>query len=153
MLLSPVAPLWLKDDVTLLSLCCWREDRGGTLAAEIAMCCSVRNRVQHPSWWGHSYREVILEAWQYSCFNPADPNATKYPNLNDPTYQRCLAAAQYAMNPANPDTSLGADSYFDASLDDRPPKWTKGPHSVQTVVIGRLRFWRTAPPAHKPVKH
>ena len=141
-MLRSVKQEWLKPEL-LLALACWREARGETPQVQLAMCCSVRNRVTHPGWWGHDWKSVILAPWQYSSFNPSDPNSTKYPETNDPIFQQCLKAAQYAMTLKLADVSFGADSYFDKSLDSDPPKWTKQPSAKETLVVGRLRFWQT----------
>jgi N-acetylmuramoyl-L-alanine amidase len=62
-------------DTFLLALAIYREARGEDLAAKIAVGCVIRNRVQHPSWYGRSWFEVITKPYQFSSFNLGEPNS------------------------------------------------------------------------------
>lgn len=128
------------DDESLLALCVWREARGEIFDAKFAVACSIRNRVNHPRWWGRDYRSVILDPWQYSSFNSGDPNATKFPGQTDAAYTECLEAAQNVLK-GIADTTEGAVSYYDKSLDHNPPKWSLSPQFAYTVDLGALHFY------------
>ena len=131
---------------TLLVLCVWREARGEGPDAMLGVAWSIRNRVLRPGWWGHSWMSVILMPLQYSSFNHNDPNATKWPSEESPTFTDCLIAANkvYTFDlqqaPLVPDPTGGATHYFDASLDHNPPTWAK--EMTKTCEIGRLRFYK-----------
>lgn len=129
--------------VFLIALCVWREARGETADAKNAVAWSIRNRVTNPRWWGHDYVGVILMPYQYSSFNRNDPNSTKFPATNDPTWEDSMKAALavYSNPPTVPDGSIGADSYFDKSLDLNPPSWSK--IAVKTADIGSFHFFNT----------
>jgi N-acetylmuramoyl-L-alanine amidase len=128
------------DDLHLLALCVWREARGEIYDAKFGVACSIRNRVNHPTWWGHNYHEVILEKWQYTSFDPSDPNSKKFPQDTDHSYVDCLKAAAAVIGGAG-DTTSGASSYFDRSLDTHPPKWATDGSNVHTVDVGHLHFY------------
>src|SRR5258708_39654967 len=96
------------DDGHLLALSVWREARGEVYDAKFAVACSIRNRVNHPCWWGKMYHEVILEKWQYSSFDPSDPNSTKFPASTDPFYLESTEAASCIINGGMADTTSGA---------------------------------------------
>jgi N-acetylmuramoyl-L-alanine amidase len=130
------------DDVHLLALCIWREARGETWKTKLAVGCSVRNRVQHPTWWGHDYRSVILDPWQYSSFNASDPNSNKWPNDDDSNWLESLEAASLIINGNTTDTTGGSTSYYDRSLDDTPPKWASSPEMVKMRDNGAMHFYR-----------
>ena len=132
--------------VILLAVCIWRESRGELHVTKTAVAWSIRNRVLKPGWWGHSFEGVILMPWQYSSFNHSDPNAVKWPNSADPAWVDSLDIAQkvFTNDPALPDPSHGATSYFDISLDTDPPKWSFDGSNVKTVDMGRLHFYRLA---------
>ena len=128
--------------ITLLALCIWREARGEVYATKQAVACSIRNRVQRPGWWGHSWIGCILMPHQYSSFNRNDPNASKFPEANEPAWQDSFDIATKVYQGTMGDNSAGATSYFDASLDDDPPKWTTDGSNTHTVDLGRLRFYK-----------
>lgn len=141
------APQITADDiypVTLLALCIWREAQGEPFEAKQAVGWSIRNRVNRPRWWGHSFESCILMPWQYSSFNRNDPNATKLPVSSDPNWHDALTIALqlYSPNPVLTDTSCGADSYFDKSLDSKPPSWAAA--AQHTADVGAFHFYRSA---------
>lgn len=130
----------------LLALCIWREARGELVTTKEAVAWSIRNRVDNPRWWGHSWSGIILMPWQYSSFNRSDPNATKWPTPNDPAWIESLTVAQqvFLADASLPDPTHGATSYFDNSLDTDPPKWATDGSMVKTVDFGRLHFYKLA---------
>jgi hypothetical protein len=62
------------------------------LAAKIAAGCVIRNRVQHPSWYGRNWFEVITKPYQFSSFNPGDPNSAVFGSAADRPWQDSLVA-------------------------------------------------------------
>jgi N-acetylmuramoyl-L-alanine amidase len=129
-------------DLVLLALCCWREARGQPKIAKTGQVFTVKNRLAHPGWWGHSYVTIILMPFQYSSFNHNDPNAVKMPFSDDPAWQECLEVAQDVYQGIVPDPSNGATHYFDASLDAHPPKWATDGSMEHVVDLGLFRFWK-----------
>jgi N-acetylmuramoyl-L-alanine amidase len=127
-------------NIALLALCIWREARGEILAAKKGVAWSVKNRVDHPSWWGDSYHTVILKPKQYSSFNPGDVNAVKFPDEHDTAWQACLQIALSVYTGESTDNTDGADHYYDTSIP--APSWT-APPVVHKVDIGRLKFFKT----------
>ena len=132
------------QDQTLLALVLWREARGELYLTKQAVAWSIRNRVKHPSWWGHTWWSVILFPWQYSSFNHNDPNAVKWPVEDDPTWEDCLEIASMigAEPPKVGDMTGGAVSYFDISLDTHPPTWATDGSMTKTLDSGRLHFYK-----------
>jgi N-acetylmuramoyl-L-alanine amidase len=132
------------NDHDLLALCIWREARNQPHAAKFAVGCSIRNRVQHPRWWGRDYRSVILDPWQYSSFNANDPNANKFPGpLDEPAYSDCESCATDVLNGVA-DNSNGAVSYFDQSLDAHPPSWAASAQFQHCSDLGAFHFYSLA---------
>lgn len=132
------------SDQDLLSLVIWRESRGESHDGKLAVGFSIRNRVQHPRWWGRDYRSVILDPYQYSSFNFSDPNSRKFPGPQDePSYSDCEAAATAVLAGAA-DTTNGAVSYFDKSLDKHPPSWASSPQFQKACDIGDFHFYKLA---------
>jgi hypothetical protein len=142
-----------QHPAVLLAMCLFGEARGESDRGRRAVAQVILNRARHPHRvFGsrpavsleENLRRVILQPRQFSCFLPDDPN---YPKLLRPldyepaaVWQRCLEAAQHALEQAGqPDAlTLNSDHYFDDSL--QPPSWADP--AKQTVFIGRLRFYR-----------
>jgi Cell Wall Hydrolase len=84
----------------------------------------IRNRADKPSWWGGpSIASVVLHPYQFSSFNHNDPNATKMPQPQDPSWIASLIAAYEAYTKSTNDISEGSVDYFDKSMDSNPPPW------------------------------
>ena len=132
--------------VVLLALCIWREAQGESTETRTGVAWTIRNRVNSPGWWGHSWVGVILMPYQFSSFNSKDPNATKLPGATDPAFPDCLdiATKVWPQTPLLPDPTNGATSYFDKSLDADPPKWATDGSNTKTVDLGALHFYKLA---------
>ena len=125
-------------DVHDLALLVWREARGASHDAQLAVAHSVRNRVEKPSWWGHTQEEVIWKKWQYSSLTaPGDPQLLLQPKLSDPSWLRCLGVAYDVLHGDAANPTPGADSYYDDSIP--PPRWAVGARLCGK--IGRLNFF------------
>jgi len=130
-------------DFKLLAICIWGEARGEPIEGKIAVGNVVRNRVNANTWYGKDYKEVILKAKQFSCFNADDPN-----------FEKCL---YWAKNPADHDTALleckwvAIGIIYDYLLDNtigathyhqvgHNPWWREG--MKETVRIGNHIFYK-----------
>ena len=133
-------------EFSLLALCIWREGRNQPFRAKRGIGWAVRNRVFHPtrSWWGSDWEDVILKPWQFSSFNPTDPNAVKFPG--DPhgrsveaiAWRECLSAAEDVYTSQVADPTGGATHYHTVGIE--PPKWTQG--AIFTVQLGDHLFYK-----------
>lgn len=127
----------------LLPLCAWREAQNQGYLGMLGVCWNVLNRAAKPGWWGKDVPSCILHPFQYSSFNPGDPNSKKFPQSTDPpavqqAWQDALRAAHDAFTGAVPDPTNGSLFYHDSSI-ATPSVW--GP-VVQTAQIGTLTFYK-----------
>lgn len=137
----------------LLAMCLFGEARGESDRALRAVAQVVLNRArtahrvfgsQADQNFEENLRRVILKPYQFSCFLPDDPNSAKLlrplEHESAAVWRRCVETAEQALAQADePDTlTLNADHYFDESL--QTPSWADP--TKQTVLIGRLRFYR-----------
>ena len=77
-----------------LALAIWREARGASMQAKIAVAYSILNRVERPSWWGNDVLSVLFKKWQYSSLtDPKDRQLTTWPSTSDPSWYDCLSVA------------------------------------------------------------
>jgi len=66
-----------EKDSDILARTLWGEARGESLAGQIAVAWTIRNRVSDGnarSWWGEGYASVCLAPYQFRCWNKNDPN-------------------------------------------------------------------------------
>jgi len=129
------------SDLSLMALCVYREARGETIFAKRAVAHVIKNRASQPGWWGHDIQSVVLKPWQFSSFNANDPNSTVWPADDSPSWTDCLSAAAAVLVGEDPDSTDGATFYHDLSM-DWPKAWGKETDFVNTLNIGRLRFYR-----------
>ena len=141
--LAPVDEEYLNDPTKLLALCVWRESRGEPLASKVGVVWTILNRCHTPGQgFAPNVKGNILKPWAFSSFMEGDPNATKYPEESDPSWQDSLQAASgYGMI----DPIFGAVFYYSLPLTAPPVKhdgtcaWGNVEH---TVTIGRLNFYK-----------
>ena len=84
-----------QEVIVLLAMLIWGEARGCSFSEQTDVACVVRNRVRK---WHKSYKDVILQPYQFSCFNVYDVN---YPKLINPlehgTYKTWLSCFSVAL--------------------------------------------------------
>ena len=122
----------------LLGLAVWREARGEGPIGRRGVAHVIVNRVSEPSWWGHDIPSVVLCKYQFSSFNPGDPNETKFPDPEDPEYQDIAAMCLGVIGGTDSDVTSGAQWYIDTSIS--PPSWTEA--LDVSLRVGRLTFYR-----------
>jgi spore germination cell wall hydrolase CwlJ-like protein len=126
----------LMTEAVFLALVIWREARGEGLSGQVAVACSILNRVQRPSWWGKTVMEVLFKRLQYSSMtDKRDRQLVVWPGW-DPIWEQCLSVAQNALAGKLPNPVVGADSYYDTSIP--APNWATSDTFVKQV--GRIRF-------------
>lgn len=140
-MIAPLSPIGTKiiTETWYLALVAWREARGESQDAQVAVAWSVMNRVARPKWWGKTISQVVGKAWQYSSMtNPNDPQATRaWPLDTDPSWQLALGVAKAVLEGTVENPLPGADSYYDTSI--LAPSWTTGARFCGQ--IGKLRFF------------
>lgn len=107
----------------ILALCIWREARGESFRGKLLVGFTIKNRVKDAR-WPNTYEGVITQKWQFSAFNPTDPNAVKYPwtggeNLpEDAAWFECTRAAATVLNSK---TSMTSANHYHAK--NIKPSW------------------------------
>ena len=97
----------------ILALTVYREAANEPDHGRIAVAWTLRNRVQHPKWWGRDFYGVATAKWQYSSISaPGDNQLGKWPKWDDPIFQRCLEIAGAVIAGAIAHPMPGADSYY-----------------------------------------
>jgi len=127
--------LWILGQLALLI---WREARSEPYVGKVAVGWTVRDRVEHPKWWGDSYTAVMAKKWQYSSLAaPGDPQLIRWPVWPDPSFTECLRAADAVIHGTAPNPCPGADSYYATYIP--APSWAKDAQFVGA--IGGHKFY------------
>lgn len=143
---------WKAWGLSLLALTLWREARGERDDALIAVACSIKNRVDRPSWWGQDLVSVLTKKWQYSSLtDPNDRQLTTWPQPHDASFAECLNIAWGVMEGVYHSPVKGADSYYDDSLQgERVPKWAQAHPERFVGKVGRLSFFNMDQDVEEP---
>lgn len=131
------------SDLQIMALTVWGEARGETDAGKSAVAWVIRNRADHPRWWGRDLRGVCLKSHQFSCWNKEDPN---YKHLINPA-TRSLGSFIHIQEICEEvlsadkslDMTLNSDHYCTMDIAHRV-YWAKGRQSV--TAIGHHYFYR-----------
>lgn len=118
----------------LLALAVYREARGESALGKLLVAQVIENRV-HDRRWPDTYRDVILQPWQFSAFNKSDPQVTVFPKEGDTKWQECVDAADQVLRAPFPFTS--ANHYHTHAVS---PDW-KDDQKIVAVEGGHI-FYR-----------
>ena len=137
-----------ENDRDILARTLWGEARGESLAGQIAVAWTIRNRVNDgkaKSWWGEGYAGVCQKPYQFSCWNRNDPNYI-YLSGAKPIPFREFAQARIAADQVVagkvPDPTGGATHYYATTM-PKVPGWTVG--ARETLKLGRHVFFKDVP--------
>jgi spore germination cell wall hydrolase CwlJ-like protein len=135
-------------DRDVLARTLWGEARGETLAGQIAVAWTIRNRVNDgklKSWWGEGYAGVCQKPYQFSCWNKNDPN---YAYLSSAKlipfreFAQAQIAADQVMAGKVSDPTGGATHYYATTM-PKPPTWIND--AKQTLKLRRQIFFKDVP--------
>ncbi|MBO1326841.1 cell wall hydrolase [Acetobacter sp. TBRC 12305] len=134
----------LTDPTQAAARTAWGEARGEGARGMLAVLGVIGNRAARPAWWGHDIAGVCMARWQFSCWNPSDPNRAQALTVtdSDPQFKKAQQMAALLVSGALPDITNGADSYYDTRM-PRPPAWAAP--QFYRCTIGRHAFFRMGP--------
>ncbi len=125
------------------------EARGEPLEGKIAVLWVIINRTRadlrgdgRPDWWGEDVVSVCLKPYQFSCWNPSDPNLRAIATIaqHDPAWLECLKAVNMVQDGMAGDPTGGACHYLSDSLPSHlKPSWAIG--RTPSAQIGRHLFY------------
>ncbi|MBW8309831.1 MAG: cell wall hydrolase [Candidatus Paracaedibacteraceae bacterium] len=133
------------NEIQILARTIFGEARGeyyrveGGIASLIAIANVVKNRQKQQTWYGKTISEICQKPYQFSCWNPNDPNLKLITTtIADPLFDICLNVADRVINDHWPDLTLGCDHYH-ASTMATFPAWSLT--AKPKVKIGRHIFY------------
>ena len=127
------------DDLDVMARTIWGEARGEPLEGKVAVAWVIKNRADHPGWWGHGVANVCRQPWQFSCWNADDPNRAKLIGVTarDEMFRESLMAAAGVLSGNLPDPTGGANHYHARGI---APNWAAG--EVPTVRLRHHLFYK-----------
>ncbi|WP_443698259.1 cell wall hydrolase [Pseudomonas sp.] len=137
-----------EKDRDILVRTLWGEARGETLAGQIAVAWTIRNRVNDgklKSWWGEGYASVCQDPYQFSCWNKSDPNFVYLSGVKPipaGEFANCQRAASAVIDGTAPDPTGGATHYYATTM-PKAPAWAA--KAKQTLKLGHHIFFKDVP--------
>lgn len=135
----------MMTDVQILARTLYGEARGeyykldGGLSSLIAVANVVKNRQDQQSWYGKTIGEVCQKPYQFSCWNPHDPNLKLISTMiMDPLFETCITVAEMVINGRWPDLTKGCDHYHATTMSTLP-LWALS--AKPKIKIGRHLFY------------
>lgn len=118
----------------------WGEVRSEPEEVWGAIAWVIRTRADwtgRPS-WGNSIEEICTAPWQFSCWNPSDPNRVKVLNLknSDAKYKKMESLCKEVVGDTLEDPVGGATHYCRSTA---KPVWRKGLSPI--ITIGKYDFF------------
>lgn len=126
------------NELYLCALCVYREARGEPYEGKFGVACVIRNRTKDAgARWPTTYRGVVLQPKQFSCFNPNDSQSKVWPFSGpDKVWAECVRAA-FSVQHTDADNVGGANHYHTLSIN---PHWAD-PNKL-TAIIGNHKFYQ-----------
>jgi spore germination cell wall hydrolase CwlJ-like protein len=119
------------------------EARGESDQGKVAVGWVILNRAKSGKWFGGGgdIYAVCRKPYQFSCWNPGDPNRSIITSAKagDAVFDQCLAAAQRVLGGSAADPTGAATHYFANYIST--PSWAKPP-AILTVQIGVHKFYK-----------
>lgn len=124
----------------ILARTAWGEARGEGIAGMAAVMTVPLNRARSPGWWGHDIVSCCKHPYQFSCWNPSDPNLPLLLAVTEADLQFRWATflAQAATAGLLGDPTNGAVNYY--AHGTTAPDWAIG--MTPCAIIGRHLFFR-----------
>lgn len=133
----PVGSVDENDELLWLARCIYSETKRPI--EQLYVGWVIRNRVESQYRGNTTYRDVVLDPYQFSAFNTANYTRSYYSSLqadsDHPGWQKALQIARYVMDapPSNrPFSLLTRHFYSERSLkSSRAPQWSQQMQPIQ----------------------
>lgn len=136
-----------QEAIDTLARTLYGEARGEKVRGLEAVACVILNRVDKALkrggyWWGADVEAVCLRPWQFSCWNPNDPNREKIITVDktNKVFATCLRVARRAVFGGVQDPTDGATHYHRVGL---LPAWARA--HAPCAEIGHHVFYKGIP--------
>jgi len=143
-MISRLAKLATSDTNLLhLAKTIYGEARGESIETMFAVGWVIRNRL-HVKRYGDTYKDVVLQPKQFSCWNKGNPNYRKIKGMiKGRLWEVCIGVAIVviqSMEKYNPIPNVR--HYYDKSLDSNPPCWAEDGEYMSVYGVDNIRLIR-----------
>ncbi len=126
-----MSPTSANSAIDTLARTIYGEARSELVRGKEAVAAVIINRVRRARdrgghyWWGADVEAVCRRAYQFSCWNPSDPNRAKIEAVRSDShaFRNCLRVARRAVRGTLKDPTAGATHYHTAHV---APPWARG---------------------------
>ena len=130
-------------DIVIATLTVLMEAGGEPRSGKLGVAYVLINRVKA----GRSMSDVILDPWDFSCWNTDSPTRMNLDKADDDLYAECLSCVLAAMYGLSSDPTGGAYFYLNkevviATAGKLPGWWDSDTVHDSEVTIGRHSFRR-----------
>jgi len=122
-------------DVDIMARTMYGEAEADNEQDALAIGCVIRNRAKYARFWPNSIAGVCLQPWQFSCWNPGDPNRQRILVASDIWFERCKQMAAQIIKDEVRDMTARSTHYYETGI--KKPKWAKNKTPVLTVRHGK----------------
>ena len=131
----------LNTNLLHLAKTIYGEARGESVETMLAVGWVIRNRLQAKR-YGDTYKDVVLQRKQFSCWNKDDPNYKVIKGvIKGSLWEVCIGVAIVVMQSAEKHNPVvGVRHYYDKSMDSNPPYWAAGGERVAVYGVDNLRL-------------
>ena len=119
------------------------EARGESIETMLAVGWVIRNRLQSKR-HGNTYKDVVLQPKQFSCWNKDDPNYKVIKGvIKGRLWEVCIGVAIIVMQSTEKHNPvMGVCHYYDKSLDSNPPYWADDGEFMTVYGVDNIRLIR-----------
>ena len=143
-MISKLSTITLLDTNLLhLAKTIYGEARGENIETMFAVGWVIRNRLKSGR-HGNTYKDVVLQPKQFSCWNKNDPNFKVIKGIiKGRIWEVCIGIAIVVMQSAEKHNPvMGVRHYYDKSLDSNPPYWAEEGEYISVYGVNNLRLVR-----------
>ena len=131
----------LDKNLLYLAKTIYGEARGETIETMFAVGWVIRNRL-HLKHYGNTYKAVVLQPKQFSCWNKDDPNYRKIKDvITGKPWEVCIGVAIVVMQSTEKHNPIpGVRHFYDKSLDSNPPYWAEDGEYMSVYGVENIRL-------------
>ena len=131
----------LNSNFLHLAKTIYGEARGENVETMLAVGWVIRNRLNAKK-YGDTYKNVVLQPKQFSCWNKDDPNYKVIKGtIKGRLWEVCIGVAIVVMQSAEKHNPIvGVYHYYDKSLDTNPPYWAEEGEYMSVYGVNNLRL-------------
>ena len=131
----------LNTNFLYLAKTIYGEARGENVETMLVVGWVIRNRL-HSKYYDNTYKDVVLQPKQFSCWNKDDPNYKVIKGkIKGRLWEVCIGVAIVVMQSVEKHNPVvGVYHYYDKSIDSNPPYWAESGEYMSVYGVNNLRL-------------